>query len=60
MKFETRFDIGQRVVILGLDETETVVRGIKIVATGRAYLCTWFTDGAYKEEWLFEDEISEA
>lgn len=57
MKLETKFSLGDKVLIPDLDNANAVVRGISIGIFGATYSVAWFHNGKREECYVFEDEI---
>lgn len=58
MKFETKYSVGEKVVIIDLENAKAVIRQICISDTGMTYQINWFHDGERRDAWVFEDEIA--
>jgi hypothetical protein len=58
MRIETKYSVGDKVLILDLDRAKAVVRGICITEDGVTFHVYWFHNGERKDAWVFESEIS--
>ena len=58
MTIQTKFDLGQRVIIPELENTRAVVMSIRLTAYGISYAVAWFNSGKREEEFLWENELA--
>lgn len=57
MVIDTKYAIGDEVLIRGLDNWPAVVTQICIGVNGQTYQVHWFHEGSRKEAWLFDHEL---
>lgn len=57
MTLQAKFGVGDRVLIVELNNTRAVVRQVCFSETGATYQVYWFHDGQRRDAWVFEDEL---
>jgi len=58
VKIETKFGVGDKVLIVDLENTRAVIRGVCIAADGVTYHVYWFHDGKQQDAWVYDSEIT--
>lgn len=60
MTIDTKFSIGDRVVIPDLENTKSTITQICVSKLGVTYEVHWFHNGERKDGWLTESELTRA